>query len=95
MIVRKRILHRTVAHHKAPPDRAIHLAKMLNLIAKVGRYLNRKGDPQPGPTPVWVVLQKLRAFIQAKQIPSYLLWCKCHFSRYAILISLWITEVLL
>lgn len=62
-----------MTYHKAPPDNAINLAKMLNLIAIFGGYLNRKRDPQPGPTALWIGLQKLRAFIQAKQIYDALL----------------------
>lgn len=62
-----------MTYHKDPPDKAINLAEMLNLIARFGGYLNRKRDPQPGPTVLWIGLQKLSAFIQAKQIYDTLL----------------------
>ncbi|MFT8258323.1 MAG: IS4 family transposase [Candidatus Symbiodolus clandestinus] len=45
---------------------------MLNLIARFGGYLNRKHDPQPGPAALWIGLQKLRDFIQAKRVYDFI-----------------------
>lgn len=57
-----------MAHHKKPPKKPITLSKMLNLIAQFGGYLNRKNDGEPGPTAIWIGLQRLRDFIKAKNI---------------------------
>ena len=37
------------------------------MIASFGGYLNRKHDSEPGPTMLWIGLQRLRDFIIAKQ----------------------------
>ncbi|MBA3662243.1 MAG: hypothetical protein H0W64_10965 [Gammaproteobacteria bacterium] len=57
-----------MAHHKKPPNKPIPLSKMLNLIAQFGGYLNRKNDGEPGPTAIWIGLQRLRNFIKAKNV---------------------------
>ncbi|WP_423202095.1 IS4 family transposase [Legionella fairfieldensis] len=36
----------------------------------MGGYLNRKNDPEPGPTTLWIGLQRLRDFLGAKQALS-------------------------
>ena len=57
-----------MAHQKKPPSKPITLSKMLNLIAQFGGYLNRKNDGEPGPTTIWIGLQRLRDFIKAKNV---------------------------
>ena len=58
----------TMKHHKIPPQKPISLASMLNLVAQFGGYLNRARDSKPGPTTIWIGLQRLRDFIKAKNI---------------------------
>jgi len=58
----------TMKHHKKPPKEPITLKTMLNLIAQFGGYLNRKNDGEPGPTAIWIGLQRLRDFIKTKNI---------------------------
>jgi IS4 transposase len=55
-------------YHKKPPDIPITLKDMLNLIAQFGGYLNRRNDEEPGPTVIWIGLQRLRDFVKAKNI---------------------------
>jgi hypothetical protein len=57
-----------MTYHKKPPKIPITLTEILNLIAQFGGYLNRKNDGEPGPTAVWIGLQKLRNFIKAKNV---------------------------
>ena len=58
----------TMKHHKIPPKEPIPLTDMLYLIAQFGGYLNRKNDSEPGPTSIWIGLQRLRDFIKAKNV---------------------------
>jgi hypothetical protein len=55
-----------IKHNKKPPKKAIPLKGMINLIAQFGGYLNRSNDGDPGPTALWIGLQKLREYIKAK-----------------------------
>ena len=57
-----------ISYHNKPPNEPIDLLTMLHLVAKFGGYLNRKNDRQPGPTAIWIGLQRLRDFIRATQI---------------------------
>lgn len=45
-------------YRKIPPKKPISLLNMLNLIAQFGGYLNRKNDPEPGPTAIWIGLER-------------------------------------
>lgn len=45
---------------KKPPATPPGLGEMVRLIARLGGYLGRKGDPPPGPKAVWVGLQRAR-----------------------------------
>ncbi|MFM8453643.1 MAG: IS4 family transposase [Gammaproteobacteria bacterium] len=57
-----------INQRKKPPKKPITLTMMVNLIAQLGGYLNRRHDGEPGPTVLWVGLQRLRDFIFAQQI---------------------------
>jgi hypothetical protein len=57
----------TVFYRRKPPDKPIDLSSMLNLIAQLGGYLNRKNDKNPGPTSIWIGLQRLKNFITAAE----------------------------
>jgi len=61
-------------HNKKPPKNPITLKTMLNLIAQFGGYLNRKSDGEPGPTAIWIGLQRLRDFIKAKNVYDGIKW---------------------
>jgi hypothetical protein len=61
-------------HNKKPPKNPITLKTMLNLIAQFGGYLNRKNDGEPGPTAIWIGLQRLRDFIKAKNVYDGIKW---------------------
>ena len=53
---------------KKPPKKPLQLSTRVNLIAQFGGYLNRKSDGEPGPTAIWIGLQKLRNFMEAKKV---------------------------
>ncbi len=53
---------------KKPPKKPITLAAMVKLIAQLGGYLNRTHDGEPGPTVLWLGLQRLRDFMQAQRV---------------------------
>lgn len=55
-------------YRRKPPEKPISLRAMIILIAQFGGYLNRKNDGDPGPTALWIGLQRLRDFIKAKNI---------------------------
>ena len=57
-----------ISYRKKPPNKPINLSNMLNLIAQFGGYLNRKDDKEPGPTAIWIGLQRLRDFIIAAEV---------------------------
>lgn len=54
-----------VIHKAAPPDVAPNLKSMLRDIAKLGGFLGRKSDGDPGPKTIWLGLKKVREFITA------------------------------
>ena len=58
---------------KKPPIQPITLAIMVNLIAQMGGYLNRTHDTEPGPTVLWVGLQRLRNFTLAQRVYKQLI----------------------
>ena len=57
-----------IKYGRKAPDKPISLWSMVNLIAQFGGYLNRKNDGEPGPTAIWIGLQRLRDFVKAKQV---------------------------
>jgi IS4 transposase len=61
-------------YRKKPPKKPINLNSMIILIAQFGGYLNRKNDDYPGPTSIWIGLQRLRDFIKAKNICDGIKW---------------------
>ena len=61
-------------YRKKPPKKPITLTCMLNLIAQFGGYLNRKNDGEPGPTVIWIGLQRLHDFIKAKNVYDDIKW---------------------
>ncbi len=63
-----------MAYHKKPPKKPIHLSIMSNLIAQFGCYLNRAHDGEPGPTAIWVGLQRLRSNFKNQEY-----WTICTF----------------
>lgn len=56
-----------MAYRRKPPLQPISLSTMVNLVAQFGGYLNRNHDGEPGPTSLWIGLQKLQDFIRAKK----------------------------
>lgn len=56
----------TVKYRKKAPDKPISLRTMMSLIAQFGGYLARKYNCEPGPTAVWIGLQRLRDFLEVK-----------------------------
>ncbi|MFU8797851.1 MAG: IS4 family transposase [Gammaproteobacteria bacterium] len=44
------------------------MSAAIKMIAQFGGYLNRKHDKEPGPTALWIGLQRLRDFILAHQM---------------------------
>ncbi len=57
-----------VAIHKCRTDRIPTMREMLILIARLGGYLNRKNDPQPGAKVIWRGLEYLRIFIEGLEV---------------------------
>jgi len=56
------IIKKEAIPHEPPP-----LKVMIKMIASMGGYLNRKNDPEPGPTTLWIGLQRLKDFLLAQQ----------------------------
>lgn len=50
-----------------PPKEPPPLKVMIKMIASMGGYLNRKNDLEPGPTTLWIGLQRLKDFLLAQQ----------------------------
>jgi len=50
-----------------PPSRVPTIREMVIMIARLGGYLNRKNDPEPGAKVIWRGLEYLRAFIVQRQ----------------------------
>jgi hypothetical protein len=57
-----------MTHQQKAPDKPPSLSELIRMIARFGGYLNRKHDKEPGPTTLWIGLQRLRDFISAQQI---------------------------
>ena len=53
-----RSVYQVVTREK-PPERPPRLQEMVRLVARLGGYVNRKGEDEPGPQPVWLGLQRL------------------------------------
>lgn len=57
----------TVSKYHKPPFEPPALKETLLMVAKLGGFLNRKGDKDPGPTAIWIGLQRLRDFTLVAQ----------------------------
>lgn len=51
-----------VTQKKKPPKRPPPLGEMVRMVASLGGYVARKGDPGPGPQTMWLGLQRARDF---------------------------------
>jgi len=54
-----------IARNEQPPAKPPLLSDMVTMIAELGGYLNRKHDGPPGPTTMWIGLQRMRDFAVA------------------------------
>jgi hypothetical protein len=54
-----------VSERKRPPSKPPQLQQMLIMIARLGGFLARKGDGDPGPKALWIGLQRTRDFVLA------------------------------
>lgn len=52
-------------HKIKPPDKPPTLNEMIVMVARLGGFLARKGDGQPGAKTIWLGLQRLADFMQA------------------------------
>jgi hypothetical protein len=50
---------------EAPPERPPQLNEMIKMVAKLGGFLGRKSDGEPGPQVIWIGLQRMRDFALA------------------------------
>ena len=51
-----------------PPYKPPPLSTIVSMVASLGGFLNRKGDKVPGPTAIWIGLQRLKDFTLAAQV---------------------------
>jgi hypothetical protein len=51
-----------------PPEKPPNLYKVVRMVAIQGGFLNRKNDGEPGPTAIWLGLQRIKDFILAQKI---------------------------
>jgi len=51
-----------ISTNKKPPEKPPKLQKIIFMIATLGGFLGRKSDGFPGPTVMWVGLQRMRDF---------------------------------
>ncbi len=54
-----------VKRKKKPPLKPPSLATMMQLVASLGGFLQRKSDKHPGPKPIWIGLQRLADLVLA------------------------------
>ncbi len=57
-----------MAINKRMPDSIPTLREMLIFIARLGGYLNRKSDPEPGAKVIWRGLEYLRVFMDGWEV---------------------------
>ena len=48
-----------VVHRQPPPPKPPSLAEMVEMVAQLGGYVNRKRDDKPGPQTVWLGLERV------------------------------------
>jgi hypothetical protein len=53
---------------KKPPLQPPTLATMMQLVASLGGFLQRKSDKHPGPKPIWIGLQRLADLVLAASV---------------------------
>ncbi len=53
---------------KKPPEKPPQLRVVIRMLAKLGGFLDRKGDGPPGPTTIWKGLAKLKQALFVKQM---------------------------
>lgn len=51
-----------------PPQKPPILYNLVRMLAILGGFLNRKNDGEPGPSAIWLGLQKIKDFMFANQI---------------------------
>ncbi|KTD71183.1 transposase Tn5 [Legionella tucsonensis] len=56
-----------IVKKEAPPAKPPPLKVMIKILASMRGYMNRKNDPEPGPTTLWIGLQRLKDFLLAQQ----------------------------
>lgn len=60
-----------IVKQQAPPQRPPSLAEFLPLLAELGGYNNRPGEPPPGPQTLWTGLRRMLDFALAWQAFEY------------------------
>ena len=64
-----------------PPDHPIPtIREMIIMVARLGGYLNRKSDPEPGAKVIWRGLEYLRIFVDALDVALVLMNTQSKFS---------------
>lgn len=56
-----------VANHKKPPNKTPTLVEMIMIVAKLGGFLGRKSDGEPGPSVIWQGLHNIGEHIKARE----------------------------
>ena len=59
-------IHKKLNHYSEVPT----IREMLIMVARLGGYLNRNSDPEPGAKVIWRGLEYLRIFMEALEITS-------------------------
>jgi len=57
-----------IANKKKPPGKPPGLNEMIKIIAKLGGFLGRKNDGDPGSTVIWRGLRSLHEYIKAREV---------------------------
>ena len=55
----------SVIEKKQPPKEPLKLGEMISMIAKLGGFLGRKSDGEPGTQVMWIGMQRMRDFTLA------------------------------
>lgn len=59
-----------VVKKEKPPQKPPRLDQLIRMVAKLGGFLNRKNDGEPGPAVIWRGMQRVKDFIIVQQIYS-------------------------
>lgn len=57
-----------LTHKRLPPDISPPLQSIVNMLATLGGYLNRKNDSPPGVKVLWIGLQRARDFVSGFKV---------------------------